>query len=65
MRTLVLVAGIATAAFAAAGLAGGFSPDGSKIVFADAYPGQLFVMNADGSGKRPLRGAFSAEPQWR
>ena len=49
----------------ASGIAGSWSRDGTKIVYAASYPGHLTVMNADGSGKRRLRGAFGADPHWR
>lgn len=48
-----------------AGIAGSFSPDGSRIVYTKAFEGTLFVMRADGSGSRPLRGIVGAEPDWR
>jgi Tol biopolymer transport system component len=47
------------------GVAGAWSPDGREIVYTAADPGQLMVMRADGTGKRRLRGAFGAEPDWR
>lgn len=47
------------------GLAGCWSPDGRKILYADSYLGQLWIMNADGSGKRRLPRGFGAEPDWR
>ena len=46
------------------GLAGGWSPDGTKIVFAESYPGRILVMDADGSNRRTIAGAFGAEPDW-
>jgi Tol biopolymer transport system component len=47
------------------GLAGCWSPDGRKILYADSYLGRLWIMNADGSRKRRLPFAFGAEPHWR
>ena len=40
-----------------------WSPDGTQIAFRSA--GDLFIMNADGSGVRALNtGTFSTDPQW-
>ena len=41
-----------------------WSPDGSKIVYASGFPGDLFVMDADGTHKRRLT-ASAADPSWR
>lgn len=49
----------------ARGLAGSFSPDGTRIVYTTGFPGRLTLMQRDGSGKRPLRGIVGAEPDWR
>jgi Tol biopolymer transport system component len=47
------------------GVAGSFSPDGSRIVYTKAFEGTLFVMRADGGAMRPIRGIVGAEPDWR
>lgn len=47
------------------GVAGCWSPDGTRILYADSYLGRLWIMKADGSGKRRLPYAFGAEPHWR
>jgi Tol biopolymer transport system component len=46
-----------------------YSPDGSRIAFVSANPGgtyQIFVMNADGSGRRQITTTSTAkkEPTW-
>jgi Tol biopolymer transport system component len=47
------------------GIAGSWSPDGTKVLYADSYLGRLWIMRADGSGKRRLLYGFGAEPDWR
>jgi TolB protein len=47
------------------GVAGDFSPDGTQVLYTQDFLGQLYVMNLDGSGKRPVRGAVGSDPQWR
>jgi Tol biopolymer transport system component len=49
----------------AEGFAGSWSPDGTEILYADSFPGQMWIMEADGSDKRRISGAFGAEPHWR
>ncbi len=46
-----------------------YSPDGSRIAFVSSAPGggyQIFVMNADGTGRRQLTASYPAkqEPTW-
>jgi Tol biopolymer transport system component len=48
----------------APGIAGSWSPDGSKIVYTSGFPGDLFVMDANGTHKRRLTGS-AADPSWR
>ena len=45
------------------GVAGSYSPDGSRIVYT-TLDDRLFVMNADGSGRRPVGRTRGAEPDW-
>ena len=45
------------------GVAGAWSPDGSRIVYTSGS--QLHVMNADGSRKRALPVGNALEPDWR
>ena len=45
------------------GIAAGWSPDGSKILY--VLSSQLYVMNADGTGKRRLSTVRAADPDWR
>jgi Tol biopolymer transport system component len=47
----------------AQGVAGSWSPTGSRIVY--TYSFQLRLMNADGSHKRKLRSAGVWDPDWR
>jgi Tol biopolymer transport system component len=49
----------------ASGIAGSFSPDGTRIVYTGSFPGRLFVMRANGSGKRAIPDVIGAEPDWR
>jgi Tol biopolymer transport system component len=46
------------------GLAASWSPDGSKIVYASDFPGDLYVMDTDGRHRRRLI-VFGADPSWR
>ncbi len=42
-----------------------WSPDGRRIAFTAGIPSQIFVMNADGSGVRPLTtGTEKLSPSW-
>jgi Tol biopolymer transport system component len=47
----------------AQGVAGSWSPSGSRIVYTSSF--QLRIMNADGSHKRKLRSAGVWDPDWR
>jgi len=49
----------------ASGIAGSYSPDGTRIVYSAGFPGALIVMRADGSGKRAIPGVVGADPDWR
>ena len=49
----------------ARGVAGSWAPDGSKIVYTSAFPGPVYVMNANGSQKRRLTPFAAADPTWR
>lgn len=48
----------------AAGIAGSWSPDGSRILYTKSFPGRLFVMDADGSGKHAIP-VVGADPDWK
>jgi len=47
----------------ARGVAGSWSPNGTRIVYTDSF--QLRIMNADGSHKRKLPSAGVRDPAWR
>jgi Tol biopolymer transport system component len=47
------------------GIAATWSPDGRRILYTIAEFSRLFVMNADGSGKRVLAPVTGADPSWR
>jgi len=49
----------------ARGVAGSWSPDGSKLVYTAGYPGSIYVMNADGSKRRRLTPFAAYDPSWR
>ena len=47
----------------ARGIAAGWSPDGSKILY--TLSSQLYVMSANGTGKHRLSTVRAADPDWR
>ena len=49
----------------ASGIAGSYSPDGTRIVYTRSFPGRLLVMQADGSQNRAIPGVLGADPDWR
>jgi len=48
-----------------AGFAGAWSPGGRHVLYTRSFSSALFVMNADGSGKRRLVATLASEPDWR
>ena len=49
----------------ASGLAAGWSPDGTRILYTSSFSGPLLVMNADGSRKHRIAAVAASEPDWR
>jgi Tol biopolymer transport system component len=47
------------------GIAGTWSPDGTKILYTTAEFSPLYVMNGDGSRKHVLARVSAADPSWR
>jgi Tol biopolymer transport system component len=42
-----------------------WSPDGRRIAFSGAYPGGVFVMSTDGSGRKRLARGGGSDPTWQ